>query len=101
LFWLIVLSRADLSFVYPFATLSMALIILSSHFIFGETMSDAQFTPAVPAVTVTYGDTPTAISLQSLTGRSVGPEMGPVLPAALILAAAGYVVLRKRRRISS
>jgi drug/metabolite transporter (DMT)-like permease len=39
LFWLIALSRADLSFVYPFATLSMALIIISSHFIFGETIS--------------------------------------------------------------
>jgi drug/metabolite transporter (DMT)-like permease len=39
LFWLIALSRADLSFVYPFATLSMALIILSSRFIFGEAIS--------------------------------------------------------------
>ena len=39
LFWLIALSRAELSFVYPFATLSMALIIVSSHFIFGETIS--------------------------------------------------------------
>ncbi len=39
LFWLIALSRADLSFVYPFATLTMALIILGSRFIFGEALS--------------------------------------------------------------
>lgn len=39
LFWLIALSRADLSFVYPFATLTMALIIISSRFIFGEAIS--------------------------------------------------------------
>lgn len=39
LFWLIALSRADLSFAYPFAALSMALIIVSSHFIFGDTIS--------------------------------------------------------------
>lgn len=36
LFWLIALSRAPLSFVYPFATLSMVLVILSSWLIFGE-----------------------------------------------------------------
>lgn len=39
LFWLIALSRADLSFVYPFATLSMALIVISSALIFGENIS--------------------------------------------------------------
>lgn len=38
-FWLIALSKADLSFVYPFATLSMALIVLSSAVIFGETLT--------------------------------------------------------------
>jgi hypothetical protein len=65
------------------------------------TTSDVQFTPAVPAVTVSYGDTPTAVALQSLTGRSAGAEMGLVLPAALILAVTGYVILRKRRRISN
>jgi hypothetical protein len=63
--------------------------------------TDAQFTPAVPAVTISYGDTQTAVTLQSLTGRSVEAEMGLALPAVLILAAAGYVVFRKRQRISS
>jgi drug/metabolite transporter (DMT)-like permease len=38
-FWLIALSKADLSFVYPFATLSMALIVISSAVIFGETIT--------------------------------------------------------------
>jgi drug/metabolite transporter (DMT)-like permease len=42
LFWLIALSRAELSFVYPFAALSMALIILSSWLIFGESISVAR-----------------------------------------------------------
>jgi len=42
LFWLIALSKAELSFVYPFATLSMALIILSSWLIFGESISTAR-----------------------------------------------------------
>ena len=41
-FWLIALSRAPLSFVYPFAALSMALIILSSWLIFGESLSAAR-----------------------------------------------------------
>jgi len=43
LFWLIALSRADLSFVYPFATLSMALIVVSSWLIFGESVSTLRF----------------------------------------------------------
>lgn len=36
LFWLVALSRAPLSLVYPFATLSMVLVILSSWLIFRE-----------------------------------------------------------------
>lgn len=38
-FWLVALSRAELSFVYPFATLSMALIILLSWVFLGESLS--------------------------------------------------------------
>ena len=52
LFWLIALSRADLSLVYPFATLSMVLIILSSHFIFGETISTLRW---VGIITIASG----------------------------------------------
>jgi len=52
LFWLIALSRADLSFVYPFATLSMALIILSSWLIFGESISPTRL---VGIVTIAAG----------------------------------------------
>ena len=39
MFWLVALSRAELSFVYPFTTLSMGLIILLSWLIFGEAIS--------------------------------------------------------------
>lgn len=36
LFWLISLSRADLSYVYPFVSLNFAFIVLFSHFLFGD-----------------------------------------------------------------
>ena len=52
LFWLIALSRADLSFVYPFATLTMALIILGSRFIFGEAISSLRL---IGIVTIAIG----------------------------------------------
>ncbi len=52
LFWLIALSRADLSFVYPFATISMALIILISHFVFNESISSLRF---IGIVTIAAG----------------------------------------------
>lgn len=39
IFWLIALSRAPLSFVYPFAALTMALVVLSSAVIFHETIT--------------------------------------------------------------
>ncbi len=42
LFWLVALSRAPLSFVYPFAALSMAMIVLSSWLVFGESISVAR-----------------------------------------------------------
>ena len=51
-FWLIALSKADLSFVYPFATLSMALIILCSRFIFGEAISGLRL---VGIITIAVG----------------------------------------------
>jgi drug/metabolite transporter (DMT)-like permease len=52
LFWLIALSRADLSFVYPFATVSMALIILISHFVFNESISGLRL---IGIVTIAVG----------------------------------------------
>ena len=39
IFWLIALSRAPLSFVYPFAALTMAMVVLSSAVIFHETLT--------------------------------------------------------------
>jgi len=36
--WLIVLSRMDLSFAYPFLALNFVLITLASRFILGETV---------------------------------------------------------------
>lgn len=36
LFWLISLSRADLSYVYPFVSLNFAFIVLFSHLLFGD-----------------------------------------------------------------
>jgi uncharacterized membrane protein len=42
LFWLIALSRADLSFVYPFAALTMAMVVVSSAVVFGETITLAR-----------------------------------------------------------
>lgn len=51
-FWLLALSRAPLSYAYPFATLSMALIILSSRFIFGEEIS---VTRLIGIITIVIG----------------------------------------------
>lgn len=39
LFWLMALSRLDVSFVYPFASLSYVGIIIGSHFLFKEHIS--------------------------------------------------------------
>jgi hypothetical protein len=59
--------------------------------------ANSQFTPAVSSVNISYGDTPTAVTMQSLTVRSAGAEMSIVVPAGLLLAAvASYVVFRKR-----
>ena len=38
-FWLIALSRVELSFAYPFASLSYVLILASSWLFLGETMN--------------------------------------------------------------
>jgi len=42
LFWLIALSKAPLSFVYPFAALTMAIVVVSSAVVFGETITPAR-----------------------------------------------------------
>ncbi len=39
IFWLIALSQADLSFVYPFIALTFVIIFIASYFIFHENMS--------------------------------------------------------------
>lgn len=39
LFWLMALSRADLSFVYPFTALTFVLVMLASVIIFKESVS--------------------------------------------------------------
>jgi multidrug transporter EmrE-like cation transporter len=39
LFWLIALSKAPLSYVYPFAALTMAMVVLSSAIVFGEAIT--------------------------------------------------------------
>ena len=52
LFWLIDLSRADLSFVYPFATVSMALIILISRVVFNESISSLRL---IGIITIALG----------------------------------------------
>ncbi len=36
--WLMVLSRASLSFAYPFASLSYLVIVLAAKFVLGETI---------------------------------------------------------------
>ena len=38
-FWLITLSRVDLSFAYPFASLNNVLILVASWFLLGEALS--------------------------------------------------------------
>jgi drug/metabolite transporter (DMT)-like permease len=38
-FWLVLLSRLDLSFVYPFGALQYFMIYLISYFLLGETIS--------------------------------------------------------------
>lgn len=38
LFWLVVLSRVDLSLAYPFVGLSYVVIVALAHFIFGESV---------------------------------------------------------------
>lgn len=38
-FWLVALSRVELSFAYPFASLSYVLILASGWFFLGETIS--------------------------------------------------------------
>ena len=37
--WLMVLSRASLSFAYPFASLSYLVIVLADRFVLGEAVS--------------------------------------------------------------
>ncbi len=39
IFWLIALSRADLSYVYPFIALTFVLIFIASFFLFHENIS--------------------------------------------------------------
>jgi uncharacterized membrane protein len=39
LFWLIALSRAELSFVYPFIALTFVIIFMASFFLFHENIS--------------------------------------------------------------
>ncbi len=39
IFWLIALSRADLSFVYPFIALTFVIIFIASHALFHENIS--------------------------------------------------------------
>lgn len=38
-FWLAALSRVDLSYAYPFASLSYVAMLIISYFIFGESIS--------------------------------------------------------------
>jgi drug/metabolite transporter (DMT)-like permease len=38
-FWLIALSRVQLSFAYPFASLSYVLIFVATYYFFGETIN--------------------------------------------------------------
>lgn len=42
-FWLAALSRADLSFAYPFTGLSYAIMVIASFFLFGENITMARF----------------------------------------------------------
>jgi multidrug transporter EmrE-like cation transporter len=42
LFWLMALSRLEVSLVYPFASLSYVGIIIASHYLFGEHVSRAR-----------------------------------------------------------
>jgi multidrug transporter EmrE-like cation transporter len=42
LFWLMALSRLEVSLVYPFASLSYVGIIVASHYLFGEHVSRAR-----------------------------------------------------------
>ncbi|HEY4690076.1 MAG TPA: EamA family transporter [Anaerolineae bacterium] len=52
LFWLIALSRAPLSIVYPFAALTMALVVFSSALVFGEQIT---FTRLVGVAAIVLG----------------------------------------------
>ena len=46
LFWLVALSRADLSFVYPFIALTFIIIFIASAFLFHESISYLRLTGA-------------------------------------------------------
>jgi hypothetical protein len=61
------------------------------------TTSNTQVTPVVSSVTLSYGDTPTAVTLQSITAQGVGAPIGIVVAGGLVLAAVtSYAVYRKR-----
>ena len=47
IFWLIALSRADLSFVYPFISLTFIIIFISSAILFHETVNFSRILGAV------------------------------------------------------
>lgn len=47
IFWLIALSRADLSFVYPFIALTFVIIFIASFLLFHENMSVMRISGAV------------------------------------------------------
>jgi len=44
LLWLIVLSKLKLSIVYPITSLNFVLVIVASYFLFGERLSNIQYT---------------------------------------------------------
>lgn len=46
-FWLIALSRADLSFVYPFIALTFVIIFIASHILFHENISALRLVGAI------------------------------------------------------
>jgi len=50
-FWLIALSRADLSFVYPFIALTFVIIFIASFFIFQENLSLQRILGAIVIIT--------------------------------------------------
>jgi drug/metabolite transporter (DMT)-like permease len=82
-FWLIALSRVDLSYAYPFASLNYLMVLASSWLIFGEHLSPLRLAGVVAiclgvwAISRTPGRTTRETNGSSLDRRSIPADVAP------------------------